>query len=67
MTGYGTEVRISVKAAADPRWMASQARETRNMTMLGLLILAVALLVVDLLANRYGADSRVRDNRRWMI
>ncbi len=37
------------------------------MIVIGLLILAVALLVVDLLAYRYGTDSRVHDSRRWMI
>jgi hypothetical protein len=35
--------------------------------VLGLLALALGLLVFDLLAVRYGADSRVHDARRWMI
>jgi hypothetical protein len=35
--------------------------------MIGLLVLAVLLVAFDLLALRFGADSRVHDARRWMI
>jgi len=35
--------------------------------MIGLVALVVFLVVFDLLAMRYGIDSRVHDARRWMI
>jgi len=42
----------------------------RTGTMIGLVALValvVFLVVLDLLAMRYGVDSRVHDARRWMI
>ena len=39
----------------------------RTGTMIGLVALVVFLVVFDLLAMRYGVDSRVHDARPWMI
>jgi len=45
----------------------TMSSEPRFATMIGLLVLVVLLVVFDLLALRFGTDSRVHDARRWMI